>query len=193
MLWEGIIQKKKVTAPQIFISWKKSLSSLLFLPIPFFSHQRSPMSGEEFAFGPTKLLRVRVFSTPRLCTFFAARWYHTKLIPGIPPFSVKHTDFLAEEIIAILVSKSAGESKAEGEEWAAVTAGAGEPLWGECALSYFFVVCCNFHAAAAASLRACLKFWDIWHISHFPAAVLLIQSLVCLVGSSSFIYSPLVL
>lgn len=90
-------------------------------------------------------------------------------------------------------SKSAVETQVPGEECAAAAAGQGS-LCEVSALGYFFVVCSNFHAAAAAaSLRVRLKFWDIWHISHFPAAALLIQGLVCLAGSSSFIYSPLVL
>lgn len=67
-----------------------------------------------------------------------------------------------------------------GQEWCC-DGGAGELLWGEYPLLHFFVVCCNFHAAAAsaASLGVRLKFWDIWHISHFPATTLLIQRLAC--------------
>lgn len=53
-----------------------------------------------------------------------------------------------------------------------------------CPLTLFFVVCTNFHAAAAARLRVRWKFWDIWHISHFPAVTLLIQKLAYLTGSS---------
>lgn len=114
------------------------------------------MSWEEFALETTKLLRVRVFSTPRLCAFSSARWFHTELILGIPPFSVKHAIFLPRKYSPFR-EKFRRRNQSTRRGVCGFNSGAGEPLWGECPLRYFFVVCNNFHAAAAASLRVRLE------------------------------------
>lgn len=147
------------------------------------------MSWEEFALETTKLLRVRVFSTPRLCAFSSARWFHTELILGIPPFSVKHAIFCRGNT-RHSERNPAVETKAHGEECVALTAGQGSHCEVS-ALSDTSLLCATTFMLQQLLRFVCAwKFWDIWHISHFPAAVLLIQSLACLAGSSSFIYRP---
>lgn len=147
-----------------------------------------------FCRDPQKLLRVRVCfrrHASALCVFlralisYQAHTWHSAF------FSVKHARFLSRGKTRYLRSKSYSGRRSIRRGVSGCNSSAGKPLWGECALWYFFVVCCNFRAAAAASLRVRLKFWDIWHISHFPAAALLIQSLPCSAGSSCVIRSLL--
>lgn len=128
----------------------------------------------------TKLLRVRVFSSPRLCAFSSARSFCPEVTLLSLFFSCQTTLF-CQGIAGVSGRNPFGRS---GVQWAQC-GGAGRPLWGECPLTLFFVVCTNFHAAAAAPLRERWKFWDIWHISHFPAVTLLIQRLAYSTGSSS--------
>lgn len=174
----------------IFPRQKSGITATTFLISPSYP-TRSLMSGEEFALGPTKLLRVCV-STPRLClrAFSSARWFHTKLILCIPPFSVKRSCFALEILPnheATFLQKKGAHNKKR------VPVGAGQESRCEVrVLSYSSLLCvATFHAAAAASLRVCWKFWDIWHISHFPAVPVVIQGLTCLAGNSSNIYSSI--
>lgn len=116
-------------------------------------------------------------ATP-LCVFSSARWFHTKVILGIPPFSVKHPNCSRGNTRRWYSQRSKERKKALRAERVR-GCGAGKAFVRWVGAPHFFVRCTNFHAAAAASLRVRSEFWDICHISHFPGATLLIQNLVC--------------
>lgn len=134
--------------------------------------------------GSHKTFACRVFRRHASARFLPECWFHTKFIICIPPlfFLVCFYRWILKQVLYRNRVYIGGEVRP-------CKTRAGKPLWGECSSQIsFFVVCSNFFhaaAAAAASLRVCWKFWDFWHILHFPAAELLNQSFTCLVDRVS--------
>lgn len=127
--------------------------------------------------------------SPRLCAFSSARWFHTKLILGIPPFSVKH-DYFYRETTRDTQSKSALEAPVCGEECVPVAAGQ-QSHCKVSALSDTSLLCAaTFTLLLRQLLRCfvCAGSFGIFYIFRiFPLPLCWISRL-CLAGRSSFIY-----
>lgn len=131
LLWEW---SKTLNAEHMWIFVRlvrKAQIRLAFSQCPC-SPTKSLMSWEEFALGPTKLLRVCAFR----CRCHASIRFPPRVdfILGIPPFSVKHDGFVFVRVFFFLIlysgiQKGDGSKPKSAERAARVReSGAGKPL-----------------------------------------------------------------
>lgn len=107
----------------------------------------------------TKLLRVRVFSSPRLCAFSSARsfWPELTLLccfffsscPPTPPHPTSQTTRFCPGIARV----SGRSPPAEAVSSERSVGGAGRPLWGECPLARS-LLCCVHQLSRCSSCSA---------------------------------------